>query len=93
MTTHKFMLTKYECARIVGTRATQLSMNAPVQVAVSHVLNSNYLYIATKELMEGKLDAYVQRPLPIGRYYRVHLRDMDLPDDLTFLNEMLSVQC
>ena len=84
------ILTKYECARIIGVRVAQLSMNAPVQVSVSGPLSSNLMYIATKELLERKLDIIVKRPLPHNKYYQIHLNDMEIPDDLVCLEEMLN---
>ena len=86
------MLTKYECSRIIGVRASQLSENAQILVDVPDTLKSNFLYIATKELIEQKLDIYVKRPLPLNKYYTVHLKDMHLPDDIYVLEQMLNVQ-
>lgn len=85
------VLTKYECARIVGIRASQLSMSAPVLVSVPEHLKTNFLYIATKELIEKELDIYVQRPLPHNKMYKIHIKDMLIPDDLYVLEEMLNV--
>ena len=82
------MLTKYECSRIIGLRAAQLSSCAPVLTQVPAHLQTNFLYIATKELMEKKLDIIVQRPLPHNSYYNVHVKDMEIPEDLTILEEM-----
>lgn len=86
------MMTKYECSRIIGVRSSQLSMSAPIQVNVPPHLTSNFMYVATKELLEGKLDIFVKRPLPHGRFYKVHVRDMEVPEDLTCLEEMLNVK-
>ena len=85
-----YILTKYECSRIVGVRIAQLSMNAPVQVSVPKHLSSNLMYIATKELLEKKLDIRVKRPLPHNKYYEIHLDDLEIPDDLQCLEEMLN---
>tara|TARA_B100001741_G_scaffold75654_1_gene61218 strand:- start:10909 stop:11178 length:270 start_codon:yes stop_codon:yes gene_type:complete len=86
------LLTKYECSRIIGVRASQLSENAQILVDVPENLKSNFLYIATKELIERKLDIYVKRPLPLNKYYTVHLKDMYLPDDIYVMEQMLNVQ-
>ena len=60
-------LTKYEKARIIGTRALQISKNAPVMV---NVRNDEYdpIAIAEKELIEGKLPFIIRRYLPDGSY-------------------------
>tara|TARA_Y100000741_G_scaffold364293_1_gene354789 strand:- start:3952 stop:4239 length:288 start_codon:yes stop_codon:yes gene_type:complete len=88
----KQLLTKYECARIVGVRTNQLSMSAPVLVSdIPEHLKSNFMYIATKELIEKKLDIVVKRPLPLNKYYTINVRDMEIPDDLYVLEQMLNV--
>jgi DNA-directed RNA polymerase subunit K/omega len=87
----QYILTKYECARIVGIRSSQLSMNAPVQVNVPEHLKANLMYIAAKELKEKKLDIVVKRPLPDNKFYQIHINDMEIPEDLHFLEEMLNV--
>ena len=46
-------MTKYERARILGTRALQLSMNAPVMVELKN--ETDPLEIAMRELKEGKV--------------------------------------
>lgn len=85
------MLTKYECARIIGIRVSQLSMNAPVQVTVPENLSWNLMYIATKELLEKKLDILVQRPLPHNKFYNINVKELEIPDDLICLEEMLNL--
>ncbi|KAB5532427.1 hypothetical protein DKX38_019097 [Salix brachista] len=76
--TSKFM-TKYERARILGTRALQISMNAPVMVelegetdpleaVVIGVLLAMYDMIAMKELRERKIPFTIRRYLPDGSY-------------------------
>ncbi len=60
--------TKYEIARILGARALQLSMNAPVLLKMSkeemEAVNYDPLKIAEMELYEGVLPITVKRPLP-----------------------------
>ena len=84
------MLTKYECARIIGIRVSQLSMNAPIQVTVPANLSCNLMYIATRELLEKKLDILVQRPLPHNKFYNINVKELEIPDDLICLEEMLN---
>ncbi|KAK0935532.1 subunit common to RNA polymerases I, II, and III [Friedmanniomyces endolithicus] len=59
-------MTKYERARILGTRALQISMNAPVLVDVEG--ETDPLQIAIKELREKKVPLVVRRYLPDGWY-------------------------
>ncbi|KAJ9525275.1 hypothetical protein QJQ45_020806, partial [Haematococcus lacustris] len=57
-------MTKYERARVLGTRALQISMNAPVMVALDG--ESDPLEIAMKELREKKIPFTIRRYLPDG---------------------------
>ncbi|KXX75917.1 DNA-directed RNA polymerases I, II, and III subunit RPABC2 [Madurella mycetomatis] len=59
-------MTKYEKARILGTRALQISMNAPVLVDLEG--ETDPLQIAIKELREKKIPLIVRRYLPDGYY-------------------------
>ncbi|KNE60542.1 DNA-directed RNA polymerase I, II, and III subunit RPABC2 [Allomyces macrogynus ATCC 38327] len=59
-------MTKYEKARILGTRALQISMNAPVMTELNGETDS--LIIAMKELREKKIPLVVRRHLPDGSY-------------------------
>ncbi|KAJ9622428.1 subunit common to RNA polymerases I, II, and III [Taxawa tesnikishii (nom. ined.)] len=56
--------TTYERARVLGTRALQISMNAPVLVDVEG--ETDPLQIAIKELREKKIPLVVRRYLPDG---------------------------
>jgi DNA-directed RNA polymerases I, II, and III subunit RPABC2 len=55
-------LTKYEKARVLGTRALQLSMNAPPMVEVEG--ETDPLEIAYKELRQKKIPFIIRRYLP-----------------------------
>lgn len=59
-------MTKYERARILGTRAQQISMNAPVMVVLEG--ETDPLEIALKELRQGKIPFSIRRYLPDGSY-------------------------
>lgn len=59
-------LTKYERARVLGTRALQISMNAPVMVDIDG--ETDPLRIAEKELRERKIPIIVRRYLPDGSH-------------------------
>ncbi len=59
-------LTKYERARVLGTRALQISMNAPVMVDLDG--ETDPLKIAMKELRERKIPIIIRRFLPDGSH-------------------------
>jgi len=59
-------LTKYERARILGTRALQISMNAPVLVPLDG--ETDALQIAIKELSQRKIPLIIRRFLPDGSF-------------------------
>jgi len=59
-------MTKYEKARILGTRALQISMNAPVMVELDG--ETDPLQIAQKELRDRKIPMIIRRYLPDGSY-------------------------
>lgn len=59
-------LTKYERARILGTRALQISMNAPVMVNIEG--ETDALKIAHRELREQVIPLIVRRYLPDNSY-------------------------
>lgn len=59
-------LTKYERARVLGTRALQISMNAPIMVDLDG--ETDPLKIAEKELRERKIPIIIRRYLPDGSH-------------------------
>jgi len=59
-------LTKYEKARVLGTRALQISMNAPVMVELEG--ETDPLQIAMKELKAKKIPIIIRRYMPDGSY-------------------------
>lgn len=60
-------MTKYERARVLGTRAMQISRNAPVMVELS-AHETDPLVIAEKELRNGKMPFIIRRYLPDGSF-------------------------
>lgn len=60
-------MTKYERARVLGTRAMQISRNAPIMVELEPH-ETDPLVIAEKELREKKIPFIVRRYLPDGSY-------------------------
>merc|ERR1712217_819091 len=59
-------LTKYERARILGARALQISMNAPIMIELNG--ETDPLIIAERELFERVIPFIVRRYLPDGTY-------------------------
>ena len=59
-------MTKYERARVLGTRALQISMGAPVMVDLDG--ETDPLKIATMELNDKKIPMIVRRYLPDGSH-------------------------
>jgi DNA-directed RNA polymerase subunit K/omega len=60
--------TKYEIARIIGARALQIAMDAPLLVKISEEklkeMNFDALKIAEYELTENVLPIAINRPIP-----------------------------
>lgn len=71
--TTKYM-TKYERARILGTRALQIAMCAPVMVELEG--ETDPLQIAMKELKARKIPIIIRRYLPDGSYEDWGLEDL-----------------
>ncbi len=66
-------LTRFEKARIVGARALQISMGAPILVEASETLSSS-IDVALKELEAGILPITIRRTLPDGTYQDIPLK-------------------
>ncbi|MFA5061432.1 MAG: DNA-directed RNA polymerase subunit K [Candidatus Pacearchaeota archaeon] len=66
--TEKTKFSKYERARIIGARALQVSMDAPILIKLKKEeledINYDPLKIAEKELDNGILPISVNRPMP-----------------------------
>ncbi|MCX8205452.1 MAG: DNA-directed RNA polymerase subunit K [Candidatus Nezhaarchaeota archaeon] len=65
-------LTKYEKARIVGARALQISMGAPILLPFPPE-GASPLEVAAMEMEMGLLPMIVKRQLPDGRYQDIPL--------------------
>nr|CAG4638888.1 EOG090X0MJU [Cyclestheria hislopi] len=59
-------MTKYERARVLGTRALQIAMCAPVMVELEG--ETDPLQIAMKELKQRKIPIIIRRYLPDGSF-------------------------
>jgi len=66
-------LTRFEKARIVGARALQISMGAPILIDVSQGFSSP-IDIALGELEAGILPMTIRRTLPDGTYQDIPLK-------------------
>mmetsp|Transcript_3810 Transcript_3810/g.6284 ORF Transcript_3810/g.6284 Transcript_3810/m.6284 type:complete len:173 (+) Transcript_3810:1306-1824(+) len=76
-------MTKYERARVLGTRALQISMNAPVMVELEG--ESDPLQIALKELRQRKIPITVRRFLPDMSYEDWNVDELIIPDEQNLL--------
>lgn len=63
---NKDFVSRYERARVLGTRALQIAMCAPVMVEID--AESDPLQIAAKELRERKIPIIIRRYLPDGSF-------------------------
>lgn len=59
-------MTKYERARVLGTRALQIAMCAPIMVELEN--ETDPLQIAMKELKQRKIPIIIRRYLPDHSY-------------------------
>jgi len=59
-------MTKYERARVLGTRALQIAMCAPVMVELEG--ETDPLQIAMKELKQRKIPIIIRRYMPDGSF-------------------------
>ncbi|HEX9261236.1 MAG TPA: DNA-directed RNA polymerase subunit K [Candidatus Bathyarchaeia archaeon] len=66
-------ITRFEKARIVGARALQISMGAPILIDVEGGFTSP-IDIALKELESGILPMTIRRTLPDGTFQDIPLR-------------------
>lgn len=60
-------MTKYEKARVLGTRALQISKNAPLMVSAPPKVTEPYK-LAEFELQERRIPFIIRRYLPDGSY-------------------------
>ncbi len=71
-------LTRYEKARILGARALQISMGAPVLIEVDETDKkmADPIYIAEEEIAQGVLPVLIRRKLPDGRAQEISLKKL-----------------
>ena len=66
-------ITRYEKARIIGARSLQISLGAPILMAIEPGLKMDSLNIAEAELEKQILPLTIRRTLPSGKYQDVPL--------------------
>ena len=71
------LMTKFEYTRLIGIRAMQISMNAPVIVDTENMIDP--INIAKKEIQEKKVPLIIKRKLPNGTFEHWNIRDMIIP--------------
>ena len=76
---------KYETARILGARALQISMNAPLLIKIGkedlEKINFDALKIAEVELNSGVLPISVKRPFPLKKEEKLRrIRERKISD-------------
>lgn len=67
-------LTRFERARIIGTRSLQISLGAPIFLKSHDTFNP--IKIATDELSTGSLPLSIRRCLPGGKCENISLSDL-----------------
>lgn len=72
-------MTKYEKARIIGTRALQISRNSPVLVDIGKD-DTDPILIAEKELAERKIPFIIRRYLPDGSFEDWRVNELESLD-------------
>jgi len=68
-------LTRFERARIIGARALQISLGAPILVELPPSV-TDPIDIALRELREGVLPMTLRRVLPDNTYQDIALSDL-----------------
>lgn len=63
-------ISRFERARVIGARALQIALGAPVLIKTS---SKDPLEIAEKEYDDGKIPMSVVRVLPGGEHKRIEL--------------------
>ena len=71
------VLTKYELVRILGTRALQISLGAPV--LIKGVESKTPYEIAELEIKNGVCPIIILRPLPDNTYESWRVSELELP--------------
>lgn len=82
------LLTKYECARVMGLRYLQLQQ----ETSSTEVVEGNLRAHVIREMLQGTSSFIVRRTMPDGQHQDIPLCEMVVPDDLReHLEYLLSV--
>ena len=77
--------TRYEMARIIGARALQIAMDAPLLLKLSEDELKEMMYdslkIAEREFEEGVLPIAISRPMPQLRKHKIVAVKEEAPSD------------
>ncbi|PIN89620.1 DNA-directed RNA polymerase subunit K [Candidatus Pacearchaeota archaeon CG10_big_fil_rev_8_21_14_0_10_34_76] len=88
--------TRYEVARIIGARALQISMDAPLLINLSEKeleeINYDPIKIADKEFEAGALPITVHRPIPKKREVKLPIVKEDKIDDAKIIAKEKEVE-
>ncbi len=88
--------TKYEVARILGARALQIAMDAPLLLKMSDndlkEINYDALRIAEREFNEGVLPISVDRPMPERRDSKLKEVKEEKIDDAEIIAKEMEVE-
>lgn len=77
-------LTKFEVSRITGLRALQIENGAQQMVEEpNEKLRRDFIYIATRELQEGKLDYKLNRSYPRNVQSETNGAQLHLPSEVS----------
>lgn len=68
-TKNKYVLTKYDMTKIIGTRASQLDKGATPMIDITGL--DNAYIIAEKEFEMKKIPFYITRTLPTGKTKKI----------------------
>ncbi|CAD8171448.1 unnamed protein product [Paramecium pentaurelia] len=71
-------ITKYELARVIGTRALQISKNSPIYVDPKDSIDP--ITIAEQEFNENKIPFIIRRYLPNGNFEDWELQELERLD-------------
>jgi DNA-directed RNA polymerase subunit K/omega len=76
----KPIMTKYEYNQIISQRATMFAHGAIPFVEINDKIQGNFdfIKIANKELLEGKLPFIIKRPLPNNKFEYYRINELDL---------------
>tara|TARA_B100001094_G_scaffold314642_1_gene353701 strand:+ start:539 stop:760 length:222 start_codon:yes stop_codon:yes gene_type:complete len=69
-----YKLTKFERVRVIGARATQLSLGAPSTIDTTNMID--VLKIAEEELRQKNIPITIKRTYPNGEVKEIPVSDM-----------------